>query len=928
MDATEIFMEMDDITLGVLPSGTLGLFAVPPTESGNKFSNARQTLSRELVDAFSDSAAAGLTWLASSDRHTGLSSTPEFWRDFSRRYFRSLCRQSSQSSRGWLSPQSPGDEVLSEVLQSAPPMVGLEYLSNDSLTKLWNELDQHTRRQVAAPSGGKNGKKGRPDIATYLRDLDPDWNLVGRVTFHLAENKKNESKPFAFLATYTDDRSKSRSPQHIPLADALKQSIESGDSARLDQLLQPVSRAAGKSELVKELLESRTLFSPQAWTIKRAFAFLSAVPAMELAGVIVRVPDWWNASRPPRPQVSVRVGNKPAATLGAAEALDLKVDVAIDGKPLTAAELAKLMKAREGMTLLRGKWVQVDQERLQSALQHWQTLEQQHADGLDFLEGLRLLSGAALPGEQLDEDLQQWTRIQPGDWLKKTMLTLRDPSGHVALKPPKRLNATLRPYQADGLRWLWFANQLGLGVCLADDMGLGKTIQVIALLLEMKFPKGNKASNEGPPSLLIVPTSLLGNWMREAQRFAPDLDLLVAHRSVTESAQLKQVVADPKRELAGYDLVVTTYGLARRDKWLRDLDWRLVILDEAQAIKNADSAQTKAIKKIPARGRIVLTGTPIENHLGDVWSLFDFCTPGLLGTATQFKKFVKASGQKGRPGGLASLRRLIQPYVLRRMKTDPAIAPDLPDKTEMRIDCGLTATQAALYQQTLDDLEHSLDIATGIQRRGMVLGALMQLKQICNHPALFLKQPDFDTDASGKYAELRTIAQALMQKQEKMLVFTQFQSMCDPLREFLRGVFRRNGLMLSGKTAAAKRAKLVTEFQEESGPPFFVISVKAGGTGLNLTEACHVVHFDRWWNPAIEDQATDRAFRIGQRRNVIVQKFVCRGTLEEKIDDLIASKRQLSEELFGKQSEINLTEMSNEQLMSFVSLDLNKATLS
>jgi non-specific serine/threonine protein kinase len=244
----------------------------------------------------------------------------------------------------------------------------------------------------------------------------------------------------------------------------------------------------------------------------------------------------------------------------------------------------------------------------------------------------------------------------------------------------------------------------------------------------------------------------------------------------------------------------------------------------------------------------------------------------------------------------------------------------------MRIDCGLTATQAALYQHTLDDLEHSLDIATGIQRRGMVLGALMQLKQICNHPALFLKQPDFDSDASGKYAELRTIARKLMEKQEKMLVFTQFQSMCDPLREFLSGLFRRDGLMLSGKTAAVKRSKLVTEFQKESGPPFFVISVKAGGTGLNLTEACHVVHFDRWWNPAIEDQATDRAFRIGQQRNVIVHKFVCRGTLEEKIDDLIASKKQLSEELFGKQSEINLTEMSNEQLMRFVSLDLNKAT--
>jgi hypothetical protein len=911
----------------------IGLVADPPMQSGDKAADlkragARQTLPREIVDAFGQSTAAGLTLLASIDWQTGLNPTTEFLREFGRRYFRSLCRQSSQLSGSWSSPEPPSEEVLREILQSAPPMVGLEYLNGDSLTRSWMELDQHTSGQVATTADDTKGKNRKSDLAAYLRDLDPDWNLVGRVTFHLAENKKNESKPFAFLATYTDDRSKSRSLQHIPLAEALKQSIGSGDSERLDQLLQPVSRAAGESELVKNLLESRALFSPQAWTIQRAFAFLSAVPAMERAGVIVRVPNWWNASRPPRPQVSVRVGNKPTATLGAAQALDFKVDVAIDGKPLSATELAKLMRAREGMTLLRGQWVQVDRERLQSALQHWQALEQQHAAGLGFLEGLRLLSGAMLPGEQLDEEVQQWTRIQPGPWLEKTMSTLRDPSGLVKLKQPKRLKATLRPYQADGLRWLWFANQLGLGVCLADDMGLGKTIQVIALLLELKFPSGRRATKQPSPSLLIVPTSLLGNWKREVQRFAPDLDLFVSHRSFTDAAKLKAVATDPRSELAAYDLVVTTYGVARRDKWLRELDWRLVVLDEAQSIKNAGSAQTKAIKKVPARGRIVLTGTPIENHLGDVWSLFDFCSPGLLGTAAEFKKFVKASEGKARSGGVTSLRRLIQPYVLRRMKTDPAIAADLPDKTEMRVDCGLTATQAALYQQTLDDLEHSLDIATGIQRRGMVLGALMQLKQICNHPALFLKQQEFDTDASGKFAELRTIAATLMQKQEKMLVFTQFQSMCDPLREFLSGLFRRDGLVLSGKTASAKRAKLVNEFQDESGPPFFVISVKAGGTGLNLTEACHVVHFDRWWNPAVEDQATDRAFRIGQKRNVMVHKFVCRGTLEERINDLIASKKQLSDELFGKDGEIKLTEMSNEQLMSFVSLDLNKATSS
>ncbi|MFG0262150.1 MAG: DEAD/DEAH box helicase, partial [Novipirellula sp. JB048] len=422
------------------------------------------------------------------------------------------------------------------------------------------------------------------------------------------------------------------------------------------------------------------------------------------------------------------------------------------------------------------------------------------------------------------------------------------------------------------------------------------------------------------------PTSLLGNWMREVQRFAPDLNLFIAHRSATELKTLNQVATDPASTLSKYDLVVTSYGLARRAKWLADVDWRMMILDEAQAIKNASSAQTKAIKKIPASHRIVLTGTPVENHLGDLWSLFDFCSPGLLGTAAEFKRFVKASEDPKRKVSLASLRRLIQPYVLRRRKTDPQIAAELPEKTELRVDCGLTPTQATLYQQTLDDLENSIDLASGIQRRGLVLGALMQLKQICNHPALFLKSPDFDFAASGKYTELRRIAQTLIEKQEKMLVFTQFQSMCGPLHDFLAALFGRAGLTLSGKTASAKRTKLVAEFQTEAGPPFFVISVKAGGTGLNLTEACHVVHFDRWWNPAVEDQATDRAFRIGQKRNVLVHKFVCRGTLEERIDELIHSKRQLSEEMFGEQGDLNLTEMSNEQLMRFVSLDLHKAT--
>jgi non-specific serine/threonine protein kinase len=453
-------------------------------------------------------------------------------------------------------------------------------------------------------------------------------------------------------------------------------------------------------------------------------------------------------------------------------------------------------------------------------------------------------------------------------------------------------------------------------------------------LLQLKHPNDQPGAKRqsgtsrvhSKPSLLILPTSLLGNWQREVERFAPELRMFVAHRSLSEPADLKRVAADPGGELAGYDLVATTYGLARREKWLADVNWSLLILDEAQAIKNAGAAQSKAIKSIPARGRIILTGTPVENHLGDLWSLFDFCSPGLLGTATEFKKFVKAGDDQELSKRLSAVRRLIRPYVLRRMKTDPRIVPDLPDKTELRVDCGLTTTQAALYQKVTQELERALDRATGIQRRGMVLAALMQLKQICNHPSLYLKQDGFAPAASGKFAELRSISQTIIERQEKLLVFSQFQSMCNPLADALQSVFNKPGLVLTGKTSPAMRGKMVESFQQESGLPFFVISVKAGGTGLNLTQASHVVHFDRWWNPAVEDQATDRAFRIGQKRNVMVHKFVCRGTFEEKIDELIESKKRLSKELFSGEGEIPLTEMSNEQLLKFVALDVHKAT--
>jgi non-specific serine/threonine protein kinase len=355
------------------------------------------------------------------------------------------------------------------------------------------------------------------------------------------------------------------------------------------------------------------------------------------------------------------------------------------------------------------------------------------------------------------------------------------------------------------------------------------------------------------------------------------------------------------------------------------MPWSLIVLDEAQAIKNASSAQTRSVKKLKAPGRIVLTGTPVENHLGDLWSIFDFCCPGLLGNANQFKQFVKRLNKQQDAEAFGALRRLVRPYILRRMKTDPAIVPDLPDKTEMRTECGLSKKQAALYERAVKELEQRLASADGIARRGLVLAFLMQLKQICNHPAQFLTGSPFKPEDSGKFERLKLLCEPIAERQEKVLVFTQFQSLTQPLADHLATVFGSRGLVLHGGTPVSKRSELVRTFQRDGGPPFFVISLKAGGSGLNLTAASHVVHFDRWWNPAVENQATDRAFRIGQKRNVLVHKFVCRGTVEERIDAMIHQKQAVADQLLNQASETVLTELSDDELLRFVALDIARA---
>ena len=678
----------------------------------------------------------------------------------------------------------------------------------------------------------------------------------------------------------------------------------------------------------RELLDSRRVFQPQAWTAVQAHAFLREVPVLEASGIITRIPNWWKNGRGPRPQVSVSVGGQRAAGLGVENMLKCSVEATLGGEALTAAERQSLMHAQEGLVALRGQWVEVDREKLQSVLEHWKRVESGAAgDGVSFLEAMRLLAGVRLGGvaNEATAESADWSEVSAGGWLRETLERLRNPDTAAEFDPNEHLNARLRPYQATGVKWLWLLQSLGLGACLADDMGLGKTIQVIALLLRLKHEKPDAKLRGGKahaPSLIVAPASLLANWKNELTRFAPALRAGFLHPSETPPDEWRDA-APAEKFLAGRDVILTTYGQAARIEWVAAREWRLVILDEAQAVKNPGARQTRAIKRLRAGARIALSGTPVENRLGDLWSLYDFLNPGLLGTAPEFTRCMKAM-QSALPPDFAPLRRLVRPYLLRRLKTDRSIISDLPDKTEVNAWCPLAKKQAALYESSVRDLAEKLEAVEGIQRRGLVLAFLMRFKQICNHPSHWLGDGAFAPEDSGKFLRLAELCEEIASRQEKAIVFTQFREMTGPLAARLREVFGRPGLVLHGSTPVKERQQLVAEFQRDDGPPFFVLSLKAGGTGLTLTAASHVIHFDRWWNPAIENQATDRAFRIGQKKNVLVHKFVCRGTIEERIDALISEKKALAESVLGPEggAETLFTEMSNDELLRFVALDL------
>ena len=851
-----------------------------------------------------------------------------YWRDFAAAFLTERCRSPATEARLDALPELDEEKARAAV-ENAPPMEGAEYLDAGLLQRLWADLDGWLRAR-ALEAGG---------LQAFLGSRAPGWHQVGRVCFHLAENKKDPDYPFAFLATYAPGLAAAGGVRYQPLARALKEYAAESDRASLIRLLSPVSKAAEGSGLVRELLDSGDIYQSLAWTAEEAYAFLREIPLFEESGVLVRVPDWW--SKRSRPRVSVAIGSRAVSALGADAVLDFDIGLVLDGEALDKDEIREILAAGSGLALLKGRWVEVDAERLAEALKHWKKVEKGvKAEGISFAEGMRLLAGAPSAYEpEEDEGLREWSSVAAGPWMAELLDRLRSPASLASDTTNTDLRATLRPYQEKGVAWLRLLSGLGLGACLADDMGLGKTVQILALLLilrkeglKSKPAKGRKSA----PSLLVMPASLLANWKAEIESFAPTLRARFVHPSMgngTGGAETKlrqtkasETVAggEGHGDLAGVDVVLTSYGMLLRQKWLETINWDLVVLDEAQAIKNPGSRQTKAVKRLKARARLALTGTPVENRLSDLWSLFDFLCPGLLGTASGFRNFVNLL-EKREEERYAPLRRLVQPYILRRLKTDRSVIADLPDKTEMPAWCGLSKAQAVLYASITDEFAESLRSATGMGRRGLILATLMKLKQVCNHPSQLRGDAEWRPEDSGKFARLGELCEEIASRQDRVLVFTQFREITSPLASTLEAIFGRPGLVLHGGTPVGERQRLVKAFQEDDGPPFFVLSLKAGGTGLNLTAASHVIHFDRWWNPAVENQATDRAFRIGQKKNVLVHKFICRGTVEERIDALIGDKQALARDLLKGGGESLLTEMSDEALLSTLSLDLARA---
>jgi len=810
-------------------------------------------------------------------------------------------------------PAMPATVMLESFITAVVDALARPNLPIDKRRKFASVHDQWLAA-LRAPDGRIGGDAGELTsfalaVRRWREPLSLSLASPYRLVFRL-EEPAEEQHPWQvrFLLQPVDDPSLLTSAADIWKARGKKTALlQRGDTSPHDFLLASLGTAATLSPAIEQSLHTAQP-SSFALEINGAFQFLAdTAPLLEGLGFGVLLPAWWTR-RGAKLRLAARAkmtGTKKKATRGSGISLDDMVQfqwsVAVGDDELSLAELQALAAMKSPLVKLRGQWVELNPDDLRHALKLL-------ADPTSETSG-RELARMALGAGSAPGGLPIAGVVATGA-LGEMIAQLDGRTPFSIEPPPAGLHGTLRPYQERGYSWLAFLRRWGLGACLADDMGLGKTVQALALLAR------DREEGVSRPVLLICPTSVVNNWRKEAERFTPELSVLIHHG--TGRAKKAAFIEEANRQA----LVISSYALLHRDlAAIQQVTWAGVILDEAQYIKNPETKVAKAARAIKADYRIALTGTPVENHVGELWSIMEFLNAGLLGTAKAFHtNFFQPIQLEGDPDAAARLKRLTGPFLLRRVKTDRSIITDLPDKLEMPVYCPLTKEQASLYLAVAKEAEEALESADGIQRKGLVLATLMKLKQVCNHPAQFLGDGSAISGRSGKLERLTEMLEEILAMGERALIFTQFTEMGDILQRHLQDTFGREVLFLHGGVSKAKRDQMVERFQDDiHAPPIFLLSLKAGGTGLNLTRANHVFHFDRWWNPAVENQATDRAFRIGQTKNVQVHKFICAGTLEEKISDMIERKREIAAQVIGA-GEGWLTELSAAELKELFAL--------
>ncbi len=724
------------------------------------------------------------------------------------------------------------------------------------------------------------------DLKAWIDTLYDEVSATYSLSFCLEENTVNAKTPMNLVLMC---RVKGAS---LPLSEAF---LRLGDSESISRITESLKNLVQYSALVNRIYNNGAIKDFLPLEPKDIYTFLSETELYSRFFITCNIPMRWR-KRKGNLKLSVSVGDREGA-LSADNLISFDMKVYLNGVEVSQSELEEMQEMTDELFLFRGRWVELSKKDISQVLSAIKSLNRQFADGIEFSQAFRaFLASDQLLSKQYDGfELE----IKSGVWLRNISSALSTPHMLDSIELGRDFISKLRPYQLSGVKWLAFMKKIGLGACLSDDMGLGKTAQVIALLEQMRV-------NGEYPSLVVIPASLLQNWQNEFKKFAPKIKYKVLHNSFGENHINSERV----------DVYITTYSMVSRINGIFDIEWKCVVLDEAQAIKNPATIQSRAVKKLKAKQKIVMTGTPVENSALDLWSIFDFLNPGLLGTSQRFMQTVQKNENMQR------LKELVRPFILRRLKTDKSVITDLPEKIEMKCFCSLSSKQAMLYNSVVNSLSNELLSMSdyGIERRGLVLKSILRLKQICNHPDQFTNGGAYLIEESGKLQRLAELCESIRDMNERVLVFTQFKEMCDPLNMLLSRVFGKPGLILHGNTSVSARGEIVRKFCEED-IPYIVLSLRAGGVGLNLTPANHVIHFDRWWNPAVENQATDRAFRIGQTKNVLVHKLICTGTLEEKIDTLIEEKRSLAENLIDADGSVKLTEMNNEQLLELLRME-------